>query len=93
MIQKCLILYRDDNLIKEEFLSPKINASRKSYVKSSLKFSQAKAEFEKMFINQALYRYKYNRMRTAEGLGLSRQGLFRLIKKHGIETQKEDEMS
>jgi len=48
-------------------------------------YFKAKAEFEKRFLRQALNRFNYNRARTAQEIGLSRQGLFKLIKKHRIE--------
>jgi len=83
-IQRCLILCGRDNLIKEDYLSPRINPRRQNYSKSSYDFFQAKAEFEKRFLNQALARWGYNRTKTAEEIGLSRQGLFKLIKKHQL---------
>ena len=42
------------------------------------------------FLNQALLRANYNKARTAEEIGLSRQGLFKLIKKHKIEAPSRD---
>ncbi len=83
-IQRCLILCGRDNLIKEDYLSPRINPRRQNYSRSSYDFFQAKAEFEKRFLNQALARWDYNRTKTAEEIGLSRQGLFKLIKKHQL---------
>lgn len=90
-IQRCLILAGEDNFIREEHLSPKINPRRESFSESSYDFFKAKAEFEKRFLNQALSRWSYNRVRTAEEVGLSRQGLFKLIKKHKIDIPKKDE--
>ncbi|MFQ5720863.1 MAG: sigma-54 interaction domain-containing protein [Candidatus Aminicenantales bacterium] len=83
-IQRCLILCGQDKLIKEDYLSPKINPYRLNYSESSYDFFQAKAEFEKRFLNQALARWGYNKTKTAEEIGLSRQGLFKLIKKHQL---------
>jgi len=83
-IQRCLILLGEDCLIKENHLSSKINPLRESYATSSYDFFHAKAEFEKRFLNQALARWNYNKAKTAEEIGLSRQGLFKLIKKHNI---------
>jgi len=83
-IQRCLILCGRDKLIKEDYLSPRINPHRQNYSKSSYDFFQAKAEFEKRFLHQALARWGYNRTKTAEEIGLSRQGLFKLIKKHQL---------
>jgi len=83
-IQRCLILSGEECLIKEDYLSSKINPLRESHMTSSYDFFHAKAEFEKRFLNQALARWNYNRAKTAEEIGLSRQGLFKLIKKHDI---------
>lgn len=91
-IQMCLIMAGEDNLIKEDFLSPKINREKESYSVSSHNFFQARAEFEKRFLHQALVRCRYNKVKTAEEIGLTRQGLFKLIKKYHIpkkETERE----
>lgn len=85
-IQKCLLLCGEDNLIKEEHLSSKILGQKEKVSSSPLDYFCAKAEFEKKFLNEALTRSNYNRTKTAEEIGLSRQGLFKLMKKHGILT-------
>jgi DNA-binding NtrC family response regulator len=36
-------------------------------------------------LNQALQRSNFNKAKTAEEIGISRQGLFKLMKKHKIE--------
>lgn len=87
-IQRCLILSGDDALIREDSLSSKINPQRKSRGTSPYDFAHAKAEFEKRFLNQALARWSYNRSKTARAIGMSRQGLFKLIKKHDIKSPK-----
>lgn len=91
-IQRCLVFAGEDNFIKEECLSLKINPHRECFTTSSHGFFQARAEFEKRFLNQALTRWNSNRARTAEELGLSRQGLFKLIKKHNIKVAKKSEV-
>ena len=91
-IQRCLVFAGEDNFIKEECLSLKINPHRECFAASSSSFFQARAEFEKRFLNQALVRWNSNRARTAEEIGLSRQGLFKLIKKHDINVPKKSEM-
>jgi len=87
-IQRCLILNGDGALIKDESLSPRINPRGVIPVGNSYDFFRAKADFEKRFIQQALARFGFNQTRTAQNIGLSRQGLFKLIKKHTIEMQK-----
>ncbi len=91
-IQRCLVFAGEDDFIKEECLSLKINPHRACFTASSYGFFQARAEFEKRFLNQALIRWNSNRARTAEEIGLSRQGLFKLIKKHDINVPKKSEM-
>jgi len=87
-IRRWLVLNSDSCLMKTEDLSSRINQRKLSYSKPDNGFFQAKAEFEKRFLNQALVKFDYNRTRTAEEIGLSRQGLFKLIKKHQIEMPK-----
>jgi transcriptional regulator with PAS, ATPase and Fis domain len=83
-IQKCLILWQDESLITENFLSAKINPSRMKFPEPAYNFFYARSQFERRFLNQALDRFGYNRVKTAREIGLSRQGLFKLIKKHNI---------
>lgn len=47
----------------------------------------ASREFEKKFLKESLERYDGNRARTARALGLSRQGLYRKLKRLGIESE------
>jgi len=87
-IQRCLIFSGEDNFIREEYLSPKINPQGETSQNSSFSYSAAKAEFESRFLREALHRCDYNKSKTAEEIGLSRQGLFKLMKKHGIEAKR-----
>lgn len=89
-VQRCLILSGEDDFIKEETLSARINPRRETYSESSHNYFGAKAEFEKRFLNQALARFGYNRAKTAEEIGLTRQGLFKLMKKHNIRKGREE---
>jgi len=84
-IQRCLILCGPDRFIREDHLSSKLNPRRESPSGVEDNFFDAKAEFVRRFLNQALQRYNYNKARTAEEIGISRQGLFKLMKKHKIE--------
>lgn len=84
-IQRCVILYSDALVITEHDLSPRINPHPSQENEPGYDYFKAKAEFEKRFLRQALDRFHYNRTRTAQEIGLSRQGLFKLIKKHQIE--------
>jgi DNA-binding NtrC family response regulator len=74
-------------LILEDHLSPKINPAGETYSLASHRFAEAKADFEKRFLREALARCRYHRTRTAAEVGLTRQGLFKLLKKYGIEAR------
>ncbi len=84
-VLRCMVLCQDSDIIAEKDLSPKIYIKAKDTTPVSYGFFVARANFEKRYLNQALARFNYNQTQTAEKIGLSRQGLFKLIKKHKIE--------
>jgi transcriptional regulator with PAS, ATPase and Fis domain len=83
-IQRSLILCGADRFIREEYLSPRINPKEIVSARGENNFFEAKAEFVRRFLNQALEKHDYNKARTAEEIGISRQGLFKLMKRHRI---------
>ncbi|HUU39139.1 MAG TPA: sigma 54-interacting transcriptional regulator [Candidatus Desulfaltia sp.] len=85
--QRCLILAGNDRLIREEHLSSKINPHPQPSAPVTYNYFTAKAEFEKRFLHQALVRFGHNKARTAEEIGLTRQGLFKLLKKHNLDAK------
>jgi DNA-binding NtrC family response regulator len=84
-VQRCLVMAGGGPLILEEHLSPKINPAGVTYSRATHRFAEAKAEFERRFLREALVRCRHHRTRTAAEVGLTRQGLFKLLKRHGIE--------
>jgi DNA-binding NtrC family response regulator len=84
-VQRCLVLAGGGPLVLEEHLSPKLNPAGLTYSRESHRFAEAKADFERRFLREALVRCRYHRTRTAAEVGLTRQGLFKLLKKHGID--------
>jgi DNA-binding NtrC family response regulator len=86
-VQRCLVMAGGGPLILEDHLSPKINPAGETYSRVSHRFAEAKADFEKRFLGEALARCRYHRTRTAAEVGLTRQGLFKLLKKYGIEAK------
>lgn len=83
-IQRCLVLSDGNGAISAECLSPKINSGRESSPVPSYDFSRARADFEKRFIRQVLRQFNFHRGATAQKMGMSRQGLFKLMKRHNI---------
>jgi len=83
-VQRCLVMAGGGPLILEDHLSPKINPAGETYSQASHKLAAAKADFERRFLREALARCRYHRTRTAAEVGLTRQGLFKLLKKHGL---------
>lgn len=86
-VQRCLIMAGGGPLILEEHLSPKINPAGETHSSATRRFAEARADFERRFLREALVRCRYHRTRTAAEVGLTRQGLFKLLKKHGIEAK------
>ncbi len=84
-IQRCIILSGEERVVREEHVSTKINPRPEPIPVSPYNFFEAKAEFVRSFLSQALLRANFNRARAAEEIGLSRQGLFKLMKKYKIE--------
>ncbi len=83
-IQRCLIISEGSEVIRENVLSEKINPEREDCPGQTPGFLEARAAFEKRYIRDALVRCQYHRTRTAAEIGLTRQGLFKLMKKHRI---------
>jgi len=83
-IQRCLILSDGDGFIPAGCLSSKINLVEEKAKILPHDFFLAKAEFEKRFVYQALIQFDFNRVKTAQEIGMSRQGLFKLMKRHDI---------
>jgi DNA-binding NtrC family response regulator len=89
-IQRALVLADGGPLILEDYLSPKVNPAGEVYSAVTHRFAEAKADFERRFLREALVRCRYHRTRTAAEVGLTRQGLFKLLKKHGIDKPQGD---
>nr|HUM34214.1 sigma 54-interacting transcriptional regulator [Candidatus Saccharicenans sp.] len=87
-IQRNLILAGGEKIIHPEWLSAPIKNARDKVLSDRWDYSQAKDEFEKKFLGEALRHFNYHRARTAAAIGLTRQGLFRLLKKHGLDHLK-----
>jgi len=82
-IQRCLVLSPPGRPIGEEFLSDRIPLpGEREAAGQALGYFEARADFEKRFLHQALSRYGFNKSRTAEEIGLSRQGLFKILRRH-----------
>jgi transcriptional regulator with PAS, ATPase and Fis domain len=87
-IQRCLIIAGDSPIIREDFLSPRVNPGGETYTPDSHRLSEARASFEKRFLREALARCNYHRARTAAEVGLTRQGLFKLLRKHDLQSAR-----
>ena len=85
-VRRCLALFPERELLTEECLSPRFfpNKTVENGQAAPFDYFQAKAEFERRFLHQALTRFNFNKSKTAAEIGLSRQGLFKLLKKHKI---------
>jgi transcriptional regulator with PAS, ATPase and Fis domain len=89
-IQRALILAADEELLTENHLSAKISLGQESSSPVSYNFFAARADFEKRFLIQALHRFGNNKARTAREIGLTRQGLFKLLKRHSLTEDRKE---
>jgi two-component system response regulator HupR/HoxA len=88
-VQRCLVIGGDSPVIREDFLSPRVNPDSETYTPASHLLSEARSAFEKRFLREALARCGYHRARTAAEIGLTRQGLFKLMKKYSLAGKKQ----
>ncbi|MBP6909426.1 MAG: sigma-54-dependent Fis family transcriptional regulator [Candidatus Saccharicenans sp.] len=87
-IQRNLIMASGEKVIRPDWLSAPVRGAKDKILADRWDYSQAKADFEKKFLGEALRHFNYHRARTAAAIGLTRQGLFRLLKKHGLDQLK-----
>jgi two-component system response regulator AtoC len=78
-IVQALVRARGSGVIDVEHLSARVRGSA-----PGIGLRRASREFEKRVVQQALARHGGNRTRTALALGLSRQGLYRKLKRLGL---------
>lgn len=84
-IQRALVFCpRDATFVSVEHLSSTVRRSTAAAPRPGLGYFEARAEFEKSYLSRSLALSGFNRSRTAERIGLSRQGLFKLMRKHGL---------
>ncbi|MFQ5709736.1 MAG: sigma-54-dependent transcriptional regulator [bacterium] len=64
-----------------------------NFEEEKLKLAEARAElvrsFEKRFIEEALRKHSWNISRTAKAIGVSREGLHRMIRRYGLKRRSE----
>jgi DNA-binding NtrC family response regulator len=83
-VQRCLALAPPGAPIGEESLSDRIRRPAGERDGDGFNYFAARAGFERRFLRQALSRYGFNKTRTAGEIGLSRQGLFKLLRRHNL---------
>lgn len=91
-IQRFLIFSSEKNMISTECLSPRMRNQRNPGENNHFYgFFKARADFERNFIREALFSCDFHREKTAAKIGLSRQGLYKLIKKHRIPLEDDNQ--
>jgi transcriptional regulator with PAS, ATPase and Fis domain len=83
-VQRALVMSGDGAVIRAEDLSSRLNPRPAESAAPARTFLAARAEFERRFLKDALLRSNHHRARTAAEIGLTRQGLFKLMKKHQL---------
>ncbi len=83
-IQRALILAGERPTLGGEHLSRKLRGAATTEAPAPRTLREARAAFEKKFLGEALIRCGHHRSRTAEAMGVTRQGLFKLMRKYGL---------
>jgi len=63
----------------------------KTYIGAGLKLKEARYNFERLYVTNALRRNRYNISKTAEELGVERSNLYKLMKRLNIKIENEIE--
>ena len=89
-IERLLVLCSDDEVIREEFLSPRIRYEVYSPQGSGEQTALPAAieQLERTMILDHLKRARWNKTRAAETLGISRRNLIRKVQNYGLERRR-----
>jgi len=90
-IERLLVLCGEDEVIQEEFLSPRIryvNLNPQLPQASELNLPQAIERLEKDMILDHLKRARWNKSRAAETLGISRRNLIRKVQLYQLDRRR-----
>ncbi len=84
-IERAIALYPEARRIEASMLSPHIGCGEAEVLDEELvKLPEAVKQLECRMIGAALEAFRGNRTRTAHHLGITRQGLFKKLKRYGI---------
>lgn len=81
LVQSLLVNCESNSSIEPSDLPPQITGARSFQKFSGLSLDEAKQEFEKEFLMQALLRNRWNKTHTARDLRITRQGLINMIQR------------
>jgi two-component system, NtrC family, nitrogen regulation response regulator NtrX len=86
LIERLYIIH-PENTISSDMLKPQLSGKTKLDNQFSNKFSEAKREFEKQFLSDALKKHDWNISQTAKSIDIAQPNLSRKIKELGIENR------
>jgi transcriptional regulator with GAF, ATPase, and Fis domain len=84
LIQGILVNADSDSVIDVQALPAFVTGDRSVRKFSGMKLEQARQEFEREFLIQALERNRWNKTHAAQELGITRQGLVNMIQRLGL---------
>lgn len=83
-VQTLLVNVDSGGRVDLKDLPPQITAGASIAAQSGVTLEEARQEFEREFLKQALKRNSWNKTQTARELGITRQGLMQMIQRLGI---------
>lgn len=87
LIERLDILSRDKMITIEDVKMSIPSQAERTYIGSGLKLKEARYNFERLYVSNALKRNKYNISKTAEQLGIERSNLYKLMKRLNIRVE------
>ncbi len=92
VLERLLILAEGDEITADEvdrYMRPGASTSSPAehLVGGNDDFTDARDQFEKLFIEQKLLKYEWNVSQTAEAIGIQRSHLYNKLNKYGIERE------
>jgi len=91
LIERLNILSRDRVITIDDVKMSIPSQLEKTYIGAGLKLKEARYNFERLYVTNALRRNRYNISKTAEELGVERSNLYKLMKRLNIKIENEIE--
>lgn len=85
VIERSILLSNDEEFIKKKHLPQEITGLDKEYIEEAKENEKTLEDYEKIIIENTLKRFRGNKTKTAEVLGIKRQTLYNKLKGYNLD--------